>query len=153
MDAPGSIELVMAEWVSLEKQVSAAAKAADPRDEMRVYEWRPTGLPELPAIWNWIDDGSYEIVDTARGDDFLVITATIGVKPSDLSETLGRLVRLTDHFRSVVDPALWNKQPLGGTCRRAKRVVTRSSIDTFNDIPVMCMDMLVRIELVQMIGH
>lgn len=143
------------ELVALEQQVSARAKAADPDDEMRVYPWRPSGRPELPAIWNWIDDGSVEIPDIARVDDIIVVTATIAVRPSDLGETVDRLVRLTDHFRAVVDPALWSNQPLPtevdgvlrGTAKRAKRIVTRSSVDDFDGVPVMCMDMLLRIEL------
>jgi hypothetical protein len=143
---------LIAELVALEGQVSDTAKAANPRDELRVYEWRPTKIPELPAIWNWIDDGTYDIVDTARADDILIITATIGVRPSDVAESMGRLVRLTDHFRAVVDPALWRNQPLGGTAKRAKRVVTRTSFDEFDGVPVMCMDMLIRVELPQIIG-
>lgn len=133
--------------VALEETVSTAAAAADPRDRMRVYPWRPTGPPELPAIWNWIDDGTVDIPDTARVDDIIVITATIGVQPADLEETMDRLVVLTDVFRGVVDPALKRNQPLGGTAKRARRIVTRSSIEDFNDIPVMCMDMLIRVEL------
>jgi hypothetical protein len=135
------------EFVALEQRVSDAAAAADPANEMRVYPWRPSRPPELPAIWNWIDDGSYEIVDTARADDIIVITATIGVKPSDMAESMDRLVLLTDQFRTVVDPALRGNQPLGGTARYAKRVITRTAFDTFDEVPVMCMDMLVRIEL------
>lgn len=143
---------MLAALVDLEKEVSDAAAAANAKDKMRVYPWRPSKVPELPAIWNWVDDGSYEIVDTARADDIIVITATIGVRPSDLGETMDRLVRLTDHFRNVVDPALWHNQPLGGTAKRAKRVVTRTNIDDFNGVPVMCMDMLMRIELPQIIA-
>jgi hypothetical protein len=146
------IAAMMEQLVALEREVSDAAKAANARDEMRVYEWRPSKLPELPAIWNWIDDGSYKIVDTARADDIIVVTATIGVKPSDVAENMGRLVRLTDHFREVVDPALWHRQPLAGTANSAKRVVTRTSFDEFDGIPVMCMDMLVRVELSQIVA-
>lgn len=140
------------ELVDLEQQVSDAAKAADAADEIRVYPWRPSQYPELPALWNWIDDGSYEIVDTARADDLLIVTATLGVRPADMGESMDRLMRLTDHFRHVVDPALRTNQPLGGTAKRAKRVVTRTSFDDFNDVPVMCMDMLLRIELAQIIA-
>jgi hypothetical protein len=140
---------MMSLWVPLEQRASAAAAEANPEDECRVYEWRPSGLPELPAIWNWIDDGQYEIVDTSRGDDLIVIRATIGVKPSDLEESMGQLVRLTDVFRAVIDPALWsmNGRPLGGAVRSAKRVVTRSEIEDFDGVPVMCMSMLVRFQL------
>jgi hypothetical protein len=142
---------MMTAIVALENEVSSAAKDANPDDELRVYEWRPSGYPELPAIWNWIDDGSYEIVDTARGDDIVVVTATIGVRPADLGETMGRLMRLTDIFRTVVDPAL-NKRPLNESVRYAKRVTTRSHIEDFNGEYVMCMNLLIRCELTASIG-
>jgi hypothetical protein len=144
--------------VALEQQVSDAAADADPKDRMRVYPWRPSGQIELPAIWNWIDDGSYEIVDTARADDVLIVTATIGVRPADVAgESLDRLVRLTDHFRDVVDPALNHRPVLPDpdgmpTARAAKRVVTRTGGDNFNGVNVMCMDMLIRVELPKIIG-
>lgn len=148
----GQIADMLAKLIELEQGVAAAAVALDDQDEIRVYEWRPHGPPELPAIWNWIDDGSYEIDDTARATDVLVMKATIGVMPSDIAESMGRLVRLTDVFRSVVDPALWQNQPLDGTTKRAKRVVTRTGFDTFDGIPVMCMDMLIRVELPRIIA-
>jgi hypothetical protein len=145
----------IAALVALEQKVSEAAAEADPKDEMRIYEWRPHGPPELPAIWNWIDDGTYEIVDTARGDDIIVVTATIAVKPSNVDESMGRLVKLADIFRSVVDPALWRNgrnPPLSGTVKQAKRVVTRTSIEEFDGMFAMCMDMLIRLELSQILG-
>lgn len=143
----GDFAPLFRELVALEQQVSDTAAAADPRNKIRVYPWRPSGPPELPAIWNWIDDGSYEIPDTARGDDILVVTASIGVRPSDLKESMDRLVVLTDHFRHVVDPALSHSPPLNGAAKRAKRIVTRTSIELFNDVPVMCMDLLMQFEL------
>lgn len=143
---------MMAGIVSLEQQVAEAAKEANERDEPRVYEWRPTGAPELPAIWNWITDGSYEVIDTARGDDTVVVTATIGVKPTDLPENMGQLVRLTDVFRSIVDPALKGSLPLDASVRYAKRLTTRTHIEDFDGLYVLCMDMLIRCELTASIG-
>jgi hypothetical protein len=150
--AKQSFEAMMSTIVALENEVKDAAKEANPDDEPRVYEWRPSGYPELPAIWNWIDDGSYEIVDTARGDDIVVVTATIGVRPADLGESMGKLMRLTDIFRTVVDPAL-NKRPLNESVRYAKRVTTRSHFEDFNGEYVMCMNLLIRCELTANIGH
>jgi hypothetical protein len=137
---------MMAAIVALENEVKEAAKEANPDDEPRVYEWRPSAYPELPCIYNWIDDGSYEIVDTARGDDIVVVTATIGVRPADLGESMGKLMRLTDIFRTIVDPAL-NRRPLNESVRYAKRVTTRSHIEDFNGEYVMCMNLLIRCEL------
>lgn len=148
----GDLTPLFRELITLERQVSAAAKAANPANEMRVYPWRPSRVPELPAIWNWIDDGTYDVVDTARGDDIIVITATIGVKPSDLGETMDRLVLLADHFRNVVDPALRPGQPLSQTSKEAKRVGIFTRIDEFNDIPVMCMDLPIRVRLSRIVA-
>ena len=140
----------IAQLVELEQQVSLAAKEADPLDEMRVYEWRPHGIPELPAIWNWIEPGTVETVDTGRIDDVLIVKATIGVKPSDIAESMGQLVRLTDVFREVADPVLWRNgrnPPLAGTVRESKRISTHTEYEDFDGIPVMCMDMLIRLQL------
>lgn len=144
---------MLAQLKLLEDEVSAAAAAINPTDRMRVYRWRPTAVPELPAIWNWIDDGSVEVPDTARIDDIIVVTATIAVKPSAaLDEKMDKLVALTDVFRSVVDPALKQHQPLGGTAKQARRLVTRTAWDDFNGQPVMCMDMLIRVQLPHLVG-
>lgn len=144
----GLLAPMFTQLVTLEQQAAAAMLSADPADSVRVYPWRPPQMPQLPAIWNWIDDGSYEIVDTARADDLVVVTATIGVKPTaQLDQTLDRLVRLTDTFRQTVDPALHKRPVLGGTARAGKRVVTRTNFDDFNDVPVMCMDMLIQVQL------
>jgi len=143
---------MMAGILALEEQVKEAAKEANPDDEPRVYEWRPSGPPELPCIFNWIDAGSYEVVDTARGDDVVIVTATIGVRPADLGESMGKLVRLTDIFRSVVDPALNQNRPLGESVRYAKRGMTRTHIENFDDVYVMCMNLLIRCELTANIG-
>jgi hypothetical protein len=117
---------MFAELVTLERQFAAAALEANEADEVRVYPWRPTNFPELPAIWNGIDDASYEIVDTARADDRIVVNVTIAVRPSDLAEDIDELVRLTDVFRQVTSPALNTRPILAGTAIEAKRVVTRT---------------------------
>lgn len=142
-----SIAAAMAELVALEQTAAKAMGKAHKGDEARVYEWRPMKPPELPAIWNWIDDGEYSVVDTARADDLLVVSVTIAVQPSDLSESMGRLVRLTDVFRETIDPALSQSRPLNDTVRSAKRAVTRTGVDEFDNIRVMCMDTLIRLEL------
>lgn len=142
----GEIGPAHAALLALENQWSANVKATR-EEEPRVYPWRPSGLPELPSIWNWIDDGDYEIVDTHRGDDDLVMRVTIGIKPSDLQEAGNKLVSLMDIFRATVDPALVENQPLGGTVREAKRVVTRTADEVFGTTPVLCIESLIRMKL------
>lgn len=140
--------------VELEQTVATAAKAANAKDDLRVYPWRPPGQIQLPAIYNWIDDGSVEVPDTGRIDDIIVVTATIAVTPvvAALDQSLDRLVRLTDIFRAVVDPALKANQPLDGTAKRARRLLTRTTFDEFNGKPAMCMDMLIRVELPRLVA-
>lgn len=150
MPLPSDLAPMFASLVTLEQQFAAAALDAEPSDEVRVYPWRPTNTPELPAVWNWIDDGSYEIVDTARGDDRLIVTVTIAVRPSDLAEDIDHLVRLTDVFRRVTSPALNRRPVLDGNALEAKRVVTRTGFDQWGGDkgPVaMCMDILHSIRL------
>jgi hypothetical protein len=133
----------------LEREVAAAAVAANAKDKLRVYEWMPTSRPETPCIFNWIDDGSYDLVDTARADDLLIVTATIGVAPN---AELTQLVRLTDVFRRVVDPALFTRPVLEGTAKSAKRLVSRTAGYDFNGLAVMGMDMLIQVQLPHVIG-
>lgn len=152
-----SLAAMLTALVDLEQQVSDAAKTADPANELRIYPWRPSRYPnELPAIWNWIDDGTYEIDDTARATDILVVRVTIAVRPADLGESADRLVTLTDHALAVIDPALWRNQPLGGTVKRAKRLQIASRIDEFpsgqGDAPVMCMDLPIEMHLSRIVG-
>lgn len=147
---------MLAQLFALEQQVCAAAEAADAHNAMRAYEWRPSAFPELPAIWNWIDDGSYDVDDTARASNRVIITVTIGVRPADLGETVGRLVTLTDHAMDVLDPALWNRNPLAGTALTARRttIATRfDEWDTANGVaPVMCMDLPIEVQLTKLIN-
>lgn len=145
---------MFAALVNLEQQVADEARVANPADEVRVYPWRPVKFPELPAIWNWIDDGSYEIPATGLGDDRIIVTVTIGVRPSNIAEDIEDLVRLTDVFRRVTSPALNSRPVLEGTALEAKRVVTRTGIDQWGeDGPMaMCMDVLHSIRLRSAIG-
>jgi len=137
----------LAQLVVLEQTTSTTAAAANADDACRVYEWRPMQLPELPAFWNWIEDGTYEIVDTHRGDDILMWAVTIGVKAGDFPEKMGQLVRIMDVFREVSNPALDEHLPLSNTCRYARRVVTRSHIEDFDGVPVLCLVNLIRVDL------
>jgi len=138
---------MMAAWVALQQQV-ATASAADPQTgELRVYEWRPTSLPELPAIWNWIETADFTPIDTARADDVIVLRSTLAVKPSDLSETMQTLTRIYDHYRAVIDPALVHDPTLGGLAHEAQRSATHSEIEDFDGVPVMCLAVLARFNL------
>jgi hypothetical protein len=139
---------LMAAWVSLEEQVAVAVLSDPlPPNEIRVYEWRPTMLPELPAIWNWIETGEYETVDTARADDEIVLRSTIGVKPGDIPESMSALARIYDHYRAVIDPALRRDPSLGGKAHMAKRTNTHSEIEDFDGVPVLCLAVLARFQL------
>jgi hypothetical protein len=120
--------------------------------EIRVYTWQPTSPPELPCIYTWIEDGTYEIVDTARGDDTLVVVSTIGVEPSDLPDNMDELTRLVDIFRATVDPALDEQGPLGRTVREAKRLSIRSAIPDYGENnPMVALEVLIQLKLAALI--
>jgi hypothetical protein len=151
---PGDdLAAMMTELRALEQQVSDAAAAVDPKNQMRVYPWRPPGTPELPLIMNWIDDGSVEIMDTARTDDAIFITVSIGVNAAHVNNNLDRLLVLADTFRSVVDPVLHHRnRPLNGTAKRAKRLVTRSELYDLGGIQVQALDMILEVHLTRTTG-
>lgn len=153
----GELRSMMLALHELEKDVSDAAKAVNPKYAARCYAFRPLAYPELPAIWNWIDDGSVEVPDTARVDDSIVVTTTIAVAPTNPVEDIDRLVGITDVFRSVVDPALKSRPVLpdengDATARAARRLFTRTAWDQFDDKPVLCMEMLIRVDLARIVG-
>lgn len=142
--------------VTLEGQVAKAAKEEDAKLEPRVYRWRPEDLPELPAIWNWIDPDEYDVIDVMHGEDQLLIAVTLAVEPRVLAEQEDQLVDLFDVFTAIVDPALNRKtppgeatrtEPLEGTVRKARRTTTRQHYEDFNGIPVMCLTSLIRLDL------
>lgn len=144
------LEPMFVELFELEKKVAEAIRAATPKDQPRFYGWRPPQLPQLPGLWSWLDDGTVEIPDTARVDDMLVVTATLAVAPNPaaMDQSLRQLLRMTDIFRGVIDPALKTRHPLNGTARTARRILTRPNYDEFPGGKVaMCMDMHIAVGL------
>jgi hypothetical protein len=146
---PGSIENMIVALTALEEDVATAARASNPEDQVRVYDIMPDAKPQLPAIWNWIDDGDYRIDDTGpRATDVIVVEASVAVRVGPkASQTMRQALRLTDIFRDVVDPALETRQPLGGTANRAGRLLTRPQYVDFGGTSVFTMQMLIRVEL------
>lgn len=153
----GELRTMMLALYQLEVDVAAAVRAVNADWEPRPYAFRPLRYPELPAIWNWIDDGSVDVPDTARIDDSIVVTTAIGIAPVNPEEDIDRLIGITDVFRSVVDPALKTRPVLpdengDATARAARRLFTRTAWDEFDDKPVLCMEMLIRVDLARIVG-
>lgn len=148
---PRSITAVMGELVTLEQQVSDAAKAINAHDELRVYDIPRGGVPELPCIWNTIDDGEHRRDDTARSTTALTIVAVIGVAVTDVAEMHGQAWRLMDRFLEIVPPAIWTGSPLGGTVNRAELGQISQDFYDLGGVPVFGSEFRISVELSRII--
>lgn len=92
-------------------------------DDLRYYPWQPWGQLQLPAIWNWLLPSTWEVMDTARGRDSIVLITRVGVRHTTSTDEMDKLTTYADAFRDKVDPLLWaaRRQPLEGTVFKAKR--------------------------------
>lgn len=139
----GSVADFMTALEGLHNQVAAALADLTPSLEVRVYRWRPIGLPELPAIYNWIADSPYRVVATGGlVEDTLNIRARVATAHVDGEEDGLVLERIVDTYRHVFDTALYHpaSSPFTGIAKVVDRTGARNLIDRFNDIPVLCME-------------
>lgn len=145
----GEIAPALREWVALEQQFKENLEAEG--RELRIYPWHPTALPETPCIWNLIDTGDYELIDTARADDLIFLATTVAVRPSNFDQDMDQLVELIDIFRRTVDPAMAENPPLGGTVTEGRRVLTRPAFPEFPTpqgvVPLIGLTMVVKLKL------
>lgn len=125
--------------VDLEKEV---------HDDLRVYMWRPR-QPDLPCIWNWLPNSTFEQRDLGRHRDNLSIHAYISIRHSDEQEEMDRLMLYTDAFRDTVDPALFAQRPLGG--QRAMRSGLALMEERFNDVPTLTVQLPIAVQVDRMI--
>jgi len=152
--ATGQLALLFQALVDIENEVFKPAVEAD-GSTLRVYDLTPETPPELPAIWNDVEDGSYENVDTARADDIIIVSAMIAVHPvaTENEAAMRKLLRLTDLFRFSTAPYMRGRTgDLKGTVRRIKRITTRTAEmewekPTGEPFQARCMEMLFRAEL------
>lgn len=142
-----NIGATMGQLVQLEEEASEAAAAINNANEVRVYEWRPTAPPELPAFWNEIVDGT---PFNALGDDVMVIRCRIAVKPRTADETMAQLTALADTLGGALDANLSSETPLGAGAVRGRRSAPQIATDEINGIPMQCMDILLRLTVEQL---
>lgn len=136
----------MDELVVLEEQVKAQYET-DHGEKLRVYRWRPNGLPQLPACWNQMVPSTFEPTAVGRWTDTVRIAARVGVRHTDPSAEQQRIEWLTDTFREIVDPALApTVDPIGGV-RKAERVSMGLALDEFNGVDLLCMEFIIQATL------
>jgi len=138
LPTPGSLKSFMSELVALERTV---------HDDLRVYRWRPIGVPELPALYNWMPTSTFVQKDLARWADNPRVLVRIAIAHSEIDEDMASLEDYADHFRAVTDAEFQHGNPLNGTCRRAERVGMNTVLDRFNDIDLLCIEFPIQAEI------
>jgi len=106
-------------------------------DDLAVYRWQPLGIPELPALWNWMSPSTFEIRDQMRWRDTVTITVRIGLAHTDVDADMEMIEIYADAFRDAIDDALYNGRPLGGTVTWAERAGMNMAAFEFNQIAVL----------------
>jgi hypothetical protein len=78
----------------------------------RVYRWKPTSVPEPPAVYNWINPAPFEWMDVTRGRDTINLDITVAIRQTDVNQEMAVIESLADDVRDTLDPAF--RTPLGG---------------------------------------
>lgn len=137
----GSLRDFMDAWVGLEQTV---------HPDLRVYRWRPSMMPELPALYNWMTDAPHEVRGTGGlVRDTITLLCRIAIRHTDVDEQMAVIEIFADAFRNVVDTALRfpSQSPLTGIALSADRTGMRTVLDTFNETDVMCIEFSVQAKL------
>lgn len=112
---------------------------------LRAYTIRPRGQIDAPAIYPLIPEGTFDRLDTERGQDELSIVVRLAVKRTDPDEEADELLRLTDLYLETVDPVLWNDPP--GGADECKRLGMRTALEAFNEIAYLAIEFPIRVRL------
>lgn len=142
----GSFTDLMGALEGLHQQVADALAPL----EVRVYRWRPVTPPKLPAIYPWIADSPYRIVATSGlVEDTVNLRARVATRHVNGVQDGAMLERIIDAYRSVVDTALYDPvaSPFNGIAKTVDRGGMRNVIDSFNDVPVLCMEFSLTVAL------
>lgn len=148
----GKLTALIAAVRALHEQVAADVLAVLD-EELRVYDWRPRGAVELPALYLWMGNSPYAVQDMATGQDSVLLLPRIGIRHTDVDEEMALLTKLVDSYMYVVDVALWEAQNdrsktlLDGVALRAVRGGMRPIGDTFGEIPVLAMELPLTVDL------
>lgn len=115
--------------------------------ELRTYRWRPTKLPELPAIWTWLEESPTRVEDTVFTRDTLRLAIVVGVEPR--SAQLGPLETLADTARGVLDQELANETMFGLAPVNARRSGMGAGGDEWGDTRVLTMQFGLELDVEQ----
>lgn len=132
IDPHSSLKAVMDALVPIEQSVGA-----DLSFPIYVYRWRPDGIPDFPAIYNWLGPSPFDRRTVAHGRDTLIVNARVAIRWADAQTRADQLEILVDEFRNKVDPALERSAPLGDLVREAHRQGMSNVADDFNEVPVI----------------
>jgi hypothetical protein len=134
----GSLREMMDQLVRLEETI---------HPDLLVLRWQPVGVPDLPAIWNWIAPSPFEIRDQMRWRDTMNIVIRLGLRHTDFDTEMDDVEKYCDAVRDIVDDALYNNSPLNGTATWARRTGMQMQSFEFNNISVMGVEFPLEIQL------
>lgn len=144
-----SIAIAIDQVVALEQTINASLP--DGATELVVYRWRPQGIPDVPALWNWLVESPQDIKDLAHLRDRLDLRIQIAVAHTNVDEEMAAIELYADAFRATVDPALRENCTLDGTVEYAKRISMRTALDRFNQIDLLCVEFALEIQLTRIV--
>lgn len=144
---PSSLRIFMDELLELEQTIEPAENEWG--ESLLVLRWRPTEMPELPALWHWIATSPHVQRDLSRWVEDLTIQIRVGVPTSaPTDEQHARLEHYFDRVREVLDPVFAEgSRPFQGAAYEAHRTASRTTLEVFNEIPVLCLEFDLRVQL------
>jgi hypothetical protein len=141
-----SLGVIMDQLEILEQSVLDSVKEAFDIDAYK-YRWRPRGVPDFPCIYNWLSPSPAEEHAVGVARDTLNLLVSCGIRWSDASTEMDELEKLADQFRLIVDRDLLHNTGLGGKPHKAERKSMNTAADRFNDVPVLCLQFPLIVEL------
>lgn len=137
--AAGSIATFMDSLVALEQTI-------DPVN-LNVYRWRPPTI-STPAVYNWLLASPSDIPATQIVRDIMNFAVRVVVLISDIDEEEASVENYFDLVRNVLDQDLIepSKSTLRSAAYHCHRSSARTLTDTFNEIPYMCLELVIAAE-------
>lgn len=127
----GSLRWIMDEVVEMERAV---------HPDLTVFRWQPR-RPQLPGIWNWINNAPFEQRDLARWRDNIELLVRVGIQHNDVDEEMAQLEEYADALRETIDRYLaQDGDPFNGAVYKAQRTGMRTvGLDT-GDVLVLAVE-------------
>lgn len=132
--------------VAVERDCIAAAGELEP---LRLYRWQPSSIPDLPALWNWIDPSASRALDTATWADDLALLVRLALRHTDSDDDMRKLEIYGDAVTEVMDRAFMHGHPGGGPAgiQWANRTGMRMAQYAIDDISMLGLEFPVTIHL------